>query len=222
MCIDVCPTDVLAQKPDETAQVLREEDCIGCTSCVYICPSRCITVTEYERQRPFHRIEQSTTIVARFLQQAPMMSQLQEPDFVEGRADVAVRLHSLALAAQEVLGRGLKTAGRKSGALSATHFPELYETSEVEEILRRLQARFRHAFDFEPHLSHNGGVSLRFSYCALGRVVRDQGEKVGDATLCGLYHEYWAGLLGTLTGKQYTVQLTKAGDQCVFELSPRA
>ncbi|MFW5739385.1 MAG: hypothetical protein ACOC1F_03365 [Myxococcota bacterium] len=159
--------------------------------------------------------------MGRLLQQPTMMAQLQEADFEEGKADVSVRLHSLVTAAQEILGRALVTAGRKSGSVAAIHFPELYETADLQEILARLQARFRHSFDFEPELDGEGKVCLRFSGCAIGRVVAGQGEEVGKANLCTIYHEYWAGLLGTLTNQRYAVRLDHAGDRCAFELTPR-
>lgn len=223
LCVEVCPTDVLEMSSDgELAKVSREEDCIGCTSCVYICPSRCITVSEYEAQRPFHRIEQNSAIVEKLLQERPMAVQLSEKDFDAARADVSVRLYSLTTASHEVLGRGLKMAGRKAGAVAATHFPELYEVIELPDILAKLQDRFRHCFDFEPTTSGTGGVKLAFTKCALGTVVDQQGEERGTATLCTLYHEYWAGLLSVFTKKHYEIRLSEAGAHCSFDLEPRS
>jgi NAD-dependent dihydropyrimidine dehydrogenase PreA subunit len=44
-CIDVCPVDVFELDGDETV-VANPADCIGCESCIAVCPEEAITVEE--------------------------------------------------------------------------------------------------------------------------------------------------------------------------------
>ena len=76
--------------------VRRPEDCIGCLSCVYVCPSRCVDVGEVENLRPFHRIEENVALVERFLQEPAVSRSLSADDWEEARRDVAARLSALA------------------------------------------------------------------------------------------------------------------------------
>ena len=220
LCVEICPVDVLVMDDaQELAQVKLEDDCIGCTSCVYLCPSRCIEVTDYQQQRPFYRIEQNSALVEKFLQLKSARAQLEEGDYDEALKDVHVRLHALSDAVSETMGRGQKAAGRKAGQLAAIHLPELYEGRDMEDVVERLKARFQQAFSFSS--SVEGGderISVNFDHCALQRVVEGQGEKVGEARLCIIFHEYWAGLLGEFTDKKYMVE---PGSGCSFRLQSR-
>ena len=220
LCVEICPVDVLAMdEAAELARVTTEEDCIGCTSCVYLCPSRCIEVTEITPQRPFYRIEQNAALVEKFLMRKPARAQLGEADYDEALRDVYVRLHALSDAASETMGRGQKAAGRKAGQLAATHLPELYEGTNMEEVVQRLKDRFPNAFAFSSTVEGGGeGIGVDFSHCALQQVVESQGEEVGKARLCVLFHEYWAGLLGEFSTKRYMVE---PGNGCSFRLQAR-
>ena len=199
LCVEICPVDVLVMDDaEELAKIKQEDDCIGCTSCVYLCPSRCIEVSDIQPQRPFYRIEQNAALVEKFLQRKPARAQLEEGDYDEALKDVNVRLHALSDAANETMGRGQKAAGRKAGQLAATHLPELYEGTNMEEVVERLRQRFSHAFSFSSSVEGGGeGISVDFDHCALQSVVESQGETVGEARLCVLFHEYWAGLWGS-------------------------
>ena len=219
LCVDICPTKVLENDSAGKARVKTEEDCIGCTSCAYLCPSRCIVVSEIVEQRPYHRIEQNSGIIERFLQKQVAARALTEADIAEAKTDCSVRLAALTEAVSATMGRGQKTAGRKAGVLMAEHLPEMYEATSLDEALRHVQARFRHCFDFAPEVQDGGnGVQLRFSHCALADVVSKQGEKVGGALLCVLFHEYLAGLVGAFNDKKYAVEVVAAGAQCALQL----
>lgn len=221
LCVEICPVDALEMdSAKELAVAVRQDDCIGCTSCVYICPSRCIEVGEYQPQRPFYRIEQNSALVAKFLQRKPAREELNDGDYTEALADVTVRLHALSDASNETLGRGYKAAGRKAGQLAAVHLPELYEGRNPDEVLDRLRARFEHAFKFDSKVQGSGEqVDVTFGHCALRAVVESQGEEVGQARLCAIFHEYWAGLLGVFTQKKYLVD--NSGSACTFKLEAR-
>ena len=220
LCVEVCPVDVLEMDDaQELAKVKKEDDCIGCTSCVYLCPSRCIEVTDIQPQRPFYRIEQNAALIEKFLQKKSARAQLEDADYDEALKDVHVRLHALSDAASETMGRGQKAAGRKAGALAATHLPELYEGRDMTEVVELLRARFEQAFSFSSHVAGgDDSISVDFDHCALQGVVEAQGEKVGEARLCVLFHEYWAGLLGEFSDKRYMVE---PGDGCSFKLQAR-
>ncbi|MBN1619678.1 4Fe-4S binding protein [candidate division WOR-3 bacterium] len=45
-CINQCPKKVLELSAKLKAYPARQEDCIGCLRCEYICPDFAITVTE--------------------------------------------------------------------------------------------------------------------------------------------------------------------------------
>lgn len=223
LCVEICPTKVFDDDAGKKlAKVARQDDCIGCTSCVYLCPSRCLSVSEAKLQRPFHRIDNDTALVSRFLQQAPPTEPLSAADFDEALADTQVRIRALAAALKEIMGRGQKAVGRSAGNLAAAHMPEMYETTKMKDLLAGLHRRFAHAFDFEAKLDDDGGVSLAFTTCALHRVVAAQGEVAGGATLCELFHEYLAGLMSAFSGKSYTVATVGTVGQCTVRLQIRS
>lgn len=223
LCVDICPTKVFEEATGKKlAKVVRQEDCIGCTSCVYVCPSRCVSVSEAKLQRPFHRIDSDATLIARFLQQVPAAEQLGGADFAEALSDTQVRIKALAAALKEIMGRGYKAVGRSAGTLAATHMPEMYEATQLSELLTGLRHRFPHAFDFEAKLEDDGAVTLTFPACALHKVVRSQGETVGSATLCELFHEYFAGLMSAFSGKNYAVATLGTAGQCTMKFQIRS
>lgn len=223
LCIDICPTDVFVMNEQtEIAEVAKEEDCIGCTSCEYVCPSRCLEVTEHNAQRPFFRIESNRRLIERFVQKVPAVAALGDADWTEALQDVSVRLRALGDSVTETMGRGQKAVGRKAGALSASHLPEMYEGRTVEEVLTRLEKRFEHSFDFKTDVGGGGSeITFQFSKCALNAVVTDSGQTVGEALLCQLFHEYWAGLIGAFTNDSYKIEMKETGSQCTMCLQSR-
>ncbi len=44
-CVDTCPVGVFELK-DGKAEPTNMDDCVGCESCVEVCPQKAITVTE--------------------------------------------------------------------------------------------------------------------------------------------------------------------------------
>ncbi len=223
LCVEICPTKVFEEDSSKKlAKVVRQEDCIGCTSCVYLCPSRCLNVTDAKLQRPFHRMEANAALVSRFLQQVPATEQLGQADYDEALKDTHVRLKALADALKEIMGRGQRAVGRSAGTLAAAHMPEMYESSRMEDLLEGLRRRFVHAFDFEAKVEADGStVSLTFPSCALHKVVAAQGEIVGSANLCELFHEYFAGLMSAFSGKSYTVAALGTVGQCTMKFQIR-
>jgi NAD-dependent dihydropyrimidine dehydrogenase PreA subunit len=224
LCKDVCPTDVF--ELDDVAGVARAArpaDCIGCTSCEYICPSRCLSVGDVSRQRPFHRIEENAALVARFLQRVPVADALGAADLSEAIADVAVRLSALGDSVVETMGRGQRAVGRRSGKLAAEHLPELYEGRDMDEIVDRMRQRFTQGFAFAAQVAAGGdAIHFDFSACALEPIVRARGQEPGTATLCVLFHEYWAGLLGEFGGRNFAIEPAASGRVCSFKLAVRA
>jgi NAD-dependent dihydropyrimidine dehydrogenase PreA subunit len=223
LCVEICPTKVFEEDAGKKlAKVSRQEDCIGCTSCVYLCPSRCLSVADTKLQRPFHRIDTDAALISRFLQQAPATEQLGASDFVEALADTHVRIKALGAALKEIMGRGHKAVGRSAGTLAAAHMPEMYEATQMTELLAGLQNRFAHAFDFQAKVEEGGAVTLTFTGCALHKVVSAAGEVVGNATLCELFHEYFAGLMSAFSGKSYAVTTVGTAGQCTMSFQIRS
>ncbi len=223
LCVEICPTDVLEMDAGgDIAKVIRQDDCIGCTSCMYLCPSRCLEVIDFSEQRPFYRIEWNTSLISKFLQKKPAISVLSTDDYKEALKDISKRLVALADTTAETVGRGQKALGRQAGGLAAAHLPEMYESRTTEEVFERLQQRFAHCFSFEHKVSSDGEeIELSFKQCALNRVVSEAGQNVGESTLCTVFHEYFAGLIGAFTKKPYMVQLIHAGDTCDMKLEAR-
>ena len=68
LCIDVCPTNVLAfDSAIEQAIVSHAEDCIGCLSCAYMCPSGAVTHTDHHVVKNFYRDLEFCDRMERFL-----------------------------------------------------------------------------------------------------------------------------------------------------------
>jgi NAD-dependent dihydropyrimidine dehydrogenase PreA subunit len=223
LCVEICPTDVLEMDSGgDIAKVVRIDDCIGCTSCMYLCPSRCLEVTEFAEQRPFYRIEQNTAFIAKFLQKKPAIAELTEPDLQEALGDLSQRLVALATTTVETVGRGQKALGRRSGALAASHLPEMYESADPEGVTARLKNRFQNCFDFEPKINDGKkDITFKFSKCAVAPVVKRAGDKVGEASLCTMFHEYWVGLLEAFMGMRYVVEMVSTGDSCEMRMKAR-
>jgi len=220
LCVDICPVQVFDYAEKENlAKVARQDDCIGCLSCYYLCPSQCLTVTDIEVMRPFHRIEENVALVEKFLQEKSATKTLTKEDSQEANHDVAVPLNALAAAVTETMGRGQKAGGRKAGTRAAGHLPEMYEEKGLEDVLKRMQERFRHGFDFDYKISGQE-VELTFKPCGLHALVTKAGDKLGDATLCQLFHEYWAGLIGAFCDAKYRYEVPTTGTQCTMKLMP--
>jgi len=223
LCVDICPTSVFEKGADaRPPSPSRQSDCIGCTSCVYICPSRTVEVLDYEVQRPFHRMDTNAALVEKFLQLAPATKQLGSKDYHEALTDLSQRVVALADSMAETVGRGQRALGRRSASLAASHLPEMYEGRTTSEVLQRMQRRFVNCFDFDFGVSASGANTFDFGYCSVGRIVKEAGLEVGKATLCMVFHEYWAGLLGAFTGKQFSIEVTKTGPPCQVVLSERS
>lgn len=223
LCVEICPTKVFEEEANKKlTKVARQDDCIGCTSCVYLCPSRCLSVTDAKLQRPFHRIDTDATLISRFLQQVPATEQLGAADYSEALSDTQVRIKALAAALKEIMGRGYKAVGRSAGTLAASHMPEMYEATEMKDLVAGLRRRFANAFEFDAKLDADGTVTLTFPTCALHKVVSSQGEVVGSATLCELFHEYFAGLMSAFSGKNYSVATVGTVGQCTMKFQIRS
>jgi 2-oxoglutarate ferredoxin oxidoreductase subunit delta len=224
LCVEICPTNVFEEEPGKKlAKVVRQDDCIGCTSCVYICPSRCVSVSDAKLQRPFHRMESNATLVSRFLQQVPANQQLSQADYDEALKDTHVRLKALADALKEIMGRGQKAVGRSAGNLAAGHMPEMYESTKMEDLLAGMRKRFANAFEFDAKVEDQGAsVTLTFPACALHKLVSSQGEIVGSANLCELFHEYFAGLMSAFSGRNYAVANQGTVGQCTMKFQIRS
>jgi NAD-dependent dihydropyrimidine dehydrogenase PreA subunit len=219
LCVDLCPVDVFDyDEGKDLAKVARGDDCIGCFSCFYACPSQCVDVDDVEMMRPFHRVEENVAFVEKFLQAGTATTTLKAEDYEEAHRDVAARLYALSSAVTETMGRAQKAVGRKAGSVAATHLPEMYEEEDLSGVLGRMQKRFKNAFDFDFKLDGED-VELTFNPCGLLKVVTDQGDKVGDAVLCHLFHEYWTGLVSTFTSSKYKCEVPQAGETCLMRLN---
>jgi len=121
------------------------------------------------------------------------------------------------------MGRGQKAVGRSAGTLAAAHMPEMYETTQMSDLLAALRKRFAHAFEFEAKVEEGGAaVTLTFPSCALHKVVTQQGEPVGSASLCDLFHEYFAGLMSAFSGKNYSFSNVSTAGQCGVKFQLRS
>nr|VFK40467.1 MAG: NAD-dependent dihydropyrimidine dehydrogenase, PreA subunit [Candidatus Kentron sp. TC] len=230
LCVDNCPVQVFerTQPTDQsiqaTARVVRAGDCIGCFACHYLCPSQCIALRDVEIQRPFYRVDENTALVERFLQEGATTrgvttQGLGADDWEEAYQDVAITLVSLADAIESIMGRGLNALGRRSGVVAATHFPELYEERDLAGKLTRLRKRFRHSFDFEFSISDEN-IAFTFMPCGLHGIVEESGQQVGEAVLCRLFHDFWAGLIGNHDEKNYRYRVPSVGPECRLVLTP--
>jgi len=220
LCVDTCPVGVFAQEASSSvATVVHPEDCLGCLSCVYVCPSRCIEVADVEVLRPFHRIEGHVALVERFLQEPSATRTLTAADWEEARRDVAARLHALASSVVETMGRGHKPVGRRAGAVAASHMPEMYEHVDLPGVLAGLKRELGAAFPLEFEVSGDA-VRVGLAPCGLCAVVEGAGEKVGEAVLCEIFHEFLGGLLSTFARTPYRCELDAAGASCRMTLRP--
>lgn len=219
LCADICPVDVFTLEPEQNlARVVNQEDCIGCLSCFYVCPSQCIYVSDVDLILPYHRIAENVALVEQFLQVKSSAQSITEEDIDNAYGEVGILLSSFAEAINEVMGRGHKSVGRSAGNLAAKHFPEFYESTNMEALLGMMKNRFGKLFDFEYILSEGDSIDLKVDKCGLMPMVLDAGETPGKSDLCLIFHEYWAGLISTFLEKKYTWELVSVGDECQLKL----
>jgi ferredoxin len=201
------------------AKVAHAENCIGCLTCAYACPSQCIDVGDYLRLRPFHRMEKHAALVRRFLQEQPVSQTVTDADIDEAWSDVSARLFALSDTIVETIGKGYRAVARRAGTMAAEHLPEMYEAHSLDEVLAALRGRFANAFDFDYEVNGRS-ASLTFKPCGLCRVVEGAGQTVGEADLCQMFHEHWVGLLSSFVGVRYRCQVPEVGKVCRMELEP--
>ena len=68
MCVDVCPTDVFVFLEAEMRAVVQdEENCIGCLSCAFDCPSGAVTHADVPLVKNFYRDLEFQARMERFL-----------------------------------------------------------------------------------------------------------------------------------------------------------
>ncbi|MBD3421352.1 MAG: 4Fe-4S dicluster domain-containing protein [Chitinivibrionales bacterium] len=214
MCVDICPVDVFELEND-IAKVVNQDDCIECRSCTYACPSGCIELPNTEAVRPFHRIEKNVHFVEKFLQTAPSSQELTPQECRKASEEVGLLLIAYSNAISEILGRGHRSAGRRAGTAAAAHMPEMYEQKDTASLLARMQQRFGASFDFTSQIGEDS-ITLSVSPCGLLGPLKKAALEPGKADLCLLFHEYWAGLMSSYTGKVYKSELKSAGDSCTF------
>lgn len=221
LCEDICPVDVFSCNPETNlASVVAAEDCIGCLSCLYACPSQCITVSDATMIRPFHRIEENVALVDQFLQTQPAAEVLTGEELDQAYHEVGILLAEFAEAITEVLGRGHKSVGRRAGTVAASHLPEMYEEDVLDDLLKHMNQRFGSSFDFTYSISDQTDVSLCVQPCGLLQAIRTAGEEPGESVLCLLFHEYWAALISSFTGAKYSYKVQEAGEKCCMTLQP--
>ncbi len=219
LCVDLCPTKVFdLEQSTQVAQANRSADCIGCCSCEYICPSRCLCVMDTTRQLPFYHLDHTSDLVSKFLQRQPAQSLITAQDVEWALEDVRTRLRALGDSVTETMGRGIKVVGRTAGTLAAAHLPDLYEETAIQTVLEQLQDRFRGSFPFQFEVEADGSVRFAFSNCAIRSIV-DAGETaLGADALCVLFHEYWAGLIGEFCKRKFIVQADHSDNPCSFSI----
>lgn len=221
LCAEICPVDVFEiDDATELAQVINSDDCIGCLSCVYACPSKCISVSDVQLIRPFHRIENHVSLMEQFLCVQSATKNLTTEEIANAYNEIGILLSAFSFVIGEILGRGHKTVGRRAGTLAAIHLPEMHEIAGIKELIDCMYHRFGSGFNFNCQLEEKGNVNLSTKPCGLLQAVLTANEQPGESSLCLLYHEYWAGLISSFAGIPYTYNLLKAGEECILKLEP--
>jgi hypothetical protein len=106
--------------------------------------------------------------------------------------------------------------------MAAAHLPEMYEEATLGDVLERMRERFQHSFDFDFEIKEGEEgeeVEITFHPCGLNAIVTEQGQELGKAVLCQLFHEYWSGLLGAFTQKRFRCSMKEVGATCAMHLS---
>jgi hypothetical protein len=165
-------------------------------------------------------LDEASQLVSRFLQQKPSHAQISAADVERALGDVRTRLRALGDSAVETMGRGLKVVGRTAGTLAAAHLPDLYENSSLDSVLAKLSVRFAGSFPFTFEIS-DGTVTFVFSNCAIQQIVQEGQSQLGADSLCVLFHEYWAGLIGEYCKSKFAVSPNEKIGPCSFSITPR-
>ena len=221
LCSDTCPVDVFTMNEGKNiATVDHAEDCIGCLSCFYQCPSQCIEISDIKYVKPFHRIEKNIAFVEQFLQTPTASTSLTKEELNIACKEIGILLINFSTAISEILGRGHKSVGRRSGTVAAKHIPELYEQKDLESLLTSMKSRFGSSFDFE-HAIFNNEITFSVKPCGLLQYVEQAGMELGTSNLCLLFHEYWAGLISSYTGIPYIYEILDTSNGCQIKFTPK-
>lgn len=67
LCVETCPVKVFAPGPDGKPKVATPEDCFGCLSCTYLCPSGALKHRGMHQVKNFYRDLDFSARAGRFL-----------------------------------------------------------------------------------------------------------------------------------------------------------
>lgn len=233
LCVQVCPTDVLALDPGATVpEVQQPGECFGCLSCSEICPCACIEHDGPVRSREHHHDPYALHLAARL--SGPAARRLNVPSdpkaWQQALDDLGQRLLSMAVVFGRTLGGSLPAVGTMAGKTMARHLPRYRQAGSLAEALDqtcdvmapawKLSFSMNHGEDGNPGCpdGEGGEVEVRITDCYIRELCRARHVEPGGE-LCTLFSSYLAGYVGAAAGARVRMmEAIRGGDACRYRL----
>lgn len=221
LCIDECPTGVLAFPEGRSAPVVaKPAECFGCLACAELCPADAIAHEGVTMQQAFYYDPYAVRLSERL--GAPIHSPNIPADptaWARALEDMGVRLVSVASVFEATLGGGLPAVGALAGRTLARHLPRYREARTLEEALAMARAQLAPAWNVKAQHDGNGKLTFEVEECFVREVCSREKLQLGGA-LCVLFFNYLAGYVGKLGGKRLRLANAQRGqERCTYHVS---
>jgi len=219
LCVDECPTKVFEYDAGKGLPVIvREDDCIECLSCYYICPSTAVDLEEVEISRGFYRDLSIQEKMKKFLLTRDFYvgRELNEKDYEQALKDMFVRVQAMSDVYHHIAGKSLPALGTSAGQVMAKHFPAVKPVNTIEDALKALQEELQPAWVFNYELA-DGSLKIKIDDCFVRESCQFLERPLGE-NLCVLFGSYMMGYLYARISKRLKILNVNPGDSCTYDV----
>ena len=220
LCADVCPTRVFEFNESKgLPEVKKAAECFGCLSCSEICPAAALDHGAVGLSESYYHDPEALELAAR-LGAPPREYNVpsgSDGQLLKAKADLGIRLLSVAAVLKQTLGQSLAAIGTQAGRSLAQQLPRYQPPSSVEEALRLAAQVFAPAWRLEFTLKENQ-CSVRITDCFIRELCKSHNLDLGG-DLCTLFSGYFAGYIAKMAGVRPRLMTTERGnDACTYAI----
>jgi len=221
LCVDACPTEVLAFNAERDLPEVREaKECFGCLSCSEICPATALAHEGAPRSESHYHEPYALRLGSRLTGNGG--GAMNVPDGEGARQvaldDLGVRLRSVAWVLKDIMGNGLPVVGMLAGRTLANQLPRYQPAKDLDAAVDLARREFSPAWELQPR--RNGEeLTIEVGGC----IVRDLCQKAKlelGGELCILFLNYLAGYLGRMGKSRLKITGAERGaERCTYQLT---
>ena len=142
---------------------------------------------------------------------------LTESDYDKAFSEVSFILDVLSRTIGQVVGNATASMAVTSGRHMAKKLPVSLEfPPSMDDVMGVLIERLRAGFDIQ-YTIEGEAIEMQVGRCAIREVCENRGLEVGG-DLCGMLHNFWAGMLAELRGRPIRCQDFSAGPACSVKM----